>query len=286
MDTLQLRPLLSTLEDYDAYLFDLWGVIVEGTELYLGVVDTVNRISKSKKVFFVSNAPRPRFNSFERLKSWGLELSLESVYTSGEIARQMMLESKDRLRIDKPLIYHLGADRNSEILAELNLEVTEDLVSANILLLSLYRDEGDNLNEFDQLLEIAAKKNILCICANPDTIIPNLGLKRYCSGYFAEKYEQMGGKVIYTGKPHVEIFDQVLNTIPNIPKDRILMIGDTLDTDISGANAVGIHSSLVMTGNARKFHDGIENHDEKLRKIYNVAVNAKIIPTFVTRLAE
>ena len=286
MNNLQFKPLLSTLDDYDAYLFDLWGVIVEGAELYSGVVDTINQISKSKKVFFVSNAPRPRFNSYERLKSWGLEVAQESVYTSGEIARQIILSSKERLGIDKPLIYHLGADRNSEILAELNLSTTNDLVSANILLLSLYRDEGDNLEEFDQLFETALEKNIICICANPDTIIPNLGIKRYCSGYFAAKYQQLGGKVIYTGKPGAEIFNQVLSTMPNMPKNRVLMIGDTLDTDILGANGAGIYSSLVMTGNARKFHENIENFDEKLRKISDVTLDAKIVPTFVTALAK
>jgi HAD superfamily hydrolase (TIGR01459 family) len=209
MDKLQFKPLLATLDDYDVYLFDLWGVIVEGTEVYPGVVDVINQISKQRKVFFVSNAPRPKLASFERLKSWGLELTQDAVFTSGELAREMMLASEKRLNISSPVVYHLGADRNSEILEGLDLSVTEYIARANILLLTLYRDEGNDLTEFDDLLRDAAKKHVVCICANPDTIIPNLGKNRYCSGYFAQKFEDFGGRVIYTGKPHIEIFDQV-----------------------------------------------------------------------------
>ena len=92
--------------------------------------------------------------------------------------------------------------------------------------------------------------------------------------------------MIYTGKPHAEIFNQVLNAIPEIPKSRILMIVDTLDTDIIGANNVGIHSALVMTGNAKKFHSIAQDFDEKLSLMHEVATRAEIIPTFVTALAK
>jgi len=286
MNKLEFKPLLSTLDDYDAYLFDLWGVIIEGVEVYANVVNAINQIAERRKVFFVSNAPRPNFASFERLKSWGLQVTAGSVYTSGEVARQMISSSSISLNIDRPLIYHLGADRNDEILSNIDCKLTQDITHANILLLTLYRDEGDDLAEFDALFESAASRNIVCICANPDTIIPNLGKNRYCSGYFGEKLEKLGGRVIYTGKPHAEIFNQVLSTISEIPKHRILMIGDTLDTDIIGANNVGIHSALVMTGNAQKFHAWSQDFDEKLSLLQEAATRAKIIPTFVTALVK
>lgn len=287
MDKLEFKPLLATLDDYDAYLFDLWGVIIEGAEVYAEVIDTINQISASgKRVFFVSNAPRPKLASFERLRSWGLQVTADSVFTSGEIARQMIAASAETLNIDEPVVYHLGADRNFEILSELGVSVTEYIARANVLLLTVYRDEGNDLTEFDALLAEAASKNIICICANPDTIIPNLGKNRYCSGYFGEKFEKLGGKVIYTGKPHAEIFNQVLSVITEIPKSRILMIGDTLDTDIIGANNVGIHSALVMTGNAHKLHSAAQDFDEKLSLLYQAATGAKIVPTFATTLAQ
>ena len=128
MNKLEFKPLLSTLDDYDAYLFDLWGVIVEGMEVYAGVIDTINQISANgKQVFFVSNAPRPNFASFERLKSWGLQVIPGSVYTSGEVARQIISSSSDSLNINRPVIYHLGADRNDEILSNIDCEITEDI---------------------------------------------------------------------------------------------------------------------------------------------------------------
>lgn len=286
MSRLQFKPLIEAIHDYDAFLFDLWGVIVEGVKIYDGVIDTINQISKQKKVFFVSNAPRPRFNVLERLNSWGLAADANNIFTSGEITREILLTSKDSLNIVNPIIYHLGADRNFDIISDLKLNTTSDIDKANILLLTLYRDEGENLSEFDDLFEQISLKNMICICANPDTIIPNLGLKRYCPGFFAEKYEQQGGKVIYTGKPHLIIYDKLLNMLSNIPKNRILMIGDTIETDILGAKNAGIHSALVMTGNAEKFHIGFDNFEQKLTKLYEESAKQNALPTFVTKLSS
>lgn len=282
---LEFRDIFSALDDYDAILFDLWGVIVEGNLLYEGVIDNINKILDLKKVFFISNAPRSRLYSFDILKSWGLHVYPEMVFTSGQIALKMINFSEQILKIKNPIIYHLGSDRNS-ILSETSVQITENILEANILLLTLYRDEGEDLEEFNDILQIAATRNIVNICANPDTIIPKQDISRYCPGYFAKKIEQFGGSVIYTGKPHIEIYNDVLSEIPNIAKNRILMIGDTFETDILGANRVGIHSALVMTGNAKKFHIDYADRKEKLKHLQISASRAGVFPNFVTDLSR
>jgi ribonucleotide monophosphatase NagD (HAD superfamily) len=59
----------------------------------------------------------------------------------------------------------------------------------------------------------------------------------------------MGARVIYMGKPS-KTFYSSLPEATKVPKDTILMIGDTLETDILGAQNFGIDSLLVFTGNA------------------------------------
>lgn len=279
MNKLEFKDIFSVLDDYDVLLIDLWGVIVEGTYIYPNVVDNVNRLLAQKKVFFVSNAPRPNSTSFERIKSWGINVLPNMVMTAGEIARQLIAESGF-----PPVIYHLGSDCNFDILEGLQYPITTDLRQANILLMTLSCDEGENLTEFDELLKLAAQLGTINICANPDTIIPNQGVRRYCPGYFAAKLEQYGAKVIYTGKPYITIFDKIFEQIPTVNKDRILMIGDTFETDILGAFNAGIHSALVMSGNAEKFHNNYESMEEKLEGLAIAAANAGVRPNFVIKL--
>lgn len=285
MTQLTYKHLTDAIDEYDVILFDLWGVIVEGGDTYPGVVDAVNKVIEKKKVIFLSNAPRPDFVVAKNLSNWGLRnVVAENVLTSGDIARSMVEERK--LSIGKtPVVYHLGADRNDDILIEIEHELTDDINKADILLMSLYRDDHEDMNEFDELLQKAAKRReMLILCSNPDTTIPKHGVLRYCAGHFAEIIERFGGQVVYTGKPKSVIYDEVLKRNNKTKHDRILMIGDTFETDILGANRAGIHSALVMTGNANNFHKMHNDIEDKLKALYNRAKEVKVMPTFVTKI--
>ena len=285
MSKLTFQQLDTSLSKYDLLLFDLWGVIVEGDSTYPGVVEAINQIMSKTNVMFLTNAPRPSFQSEKILQSWGIDKAkADKIITSGDIARQMM--QAHNTKIGKPSkIYHLGEDRNKDLLVDFEYEVTEDLGNADILLLSLYRDEHENIKEFDHLLQqAAAQPNLLILCSNPDTTIPKQGMLRYCAGYFASIVEKFGGKVIYTGKPKSVIYDYALQKQPHVPKNRVLMIGDTFETDILGANDAGIHSALVLSGNAAPFHSMHKSLDDKLLALHKRAKEVGVMPSFVTTI--
>lgn len=289
MTKLSVKNIFAVLDDYDALLFDLWGVIVEGSNAktsttYPGVVDNINKILQQKKVFFVTNAPRSTASSLKRMQSWGVNASLEMIITSGEIAREAITGCKREFGIQHPVVYHLGESVEQDILDNLHCSVTNNIDEANILLITIARDEHEDLNEFDQLLQTAVKRGIINICANPDIIAPNHGVIRYCSGYFAAKIEALGGVVRYTGKPYNVIYDKVLKQLPGIAKNRILMIGDTFATDILGANQAGINSALVLTGNAETFHGQHSTIEDKLQQLQIAAEQLKAVPNFIIQL--
>lgn len=287
MTNLNHRHIKTLYDDYDVFLFDLWGVVIEGGVTYPGVVEQINELMQHRQVFFVSNAPRPNYKILKNLRGFGLEIEDPNmIITSGDIARNMVLEAKiSTAKGNDIAIYHLGSDRNDEILDNIAYKKTNSLDEADILLLTLYRDEHEDINEFNELLQHAARCDVISICANPDTTIPKHGSLRYCSGYFAEKIEQSGGNVIYTGKPKQEIYKQVFSYIPNVAKNRILMIGDTFETDIQGAYDSGIHSALVLTGNSQKHHSHEDNLEQKLQLIQKVGQRNNIMPTIVTSIA-
>jgi HAD superfamily hydrolase (TIGR01450 family) len=55
-------------------------------------------------------------------------------------------------------------------------------------------------------------------------------------------------KVHSAGKPHPIVVDGIISTLGE-PADRILFIGDTMDTDIKIAKNAGFKSALVLSGN-------------------------------------
>lgn len=287
MSKLPFKYLSEIQDNYDLFLFDMWGVIIEGDETYEGVVDAINKLAENKKVLFLTNAPRPNNIIANNLIKWGFHnITNDRVFTSGDIARSIIKEKF----LDKniiPKIMHLGEDKNDQILQGINHIKVDNTDEAHILLLTLYRDEHENINEYDKLLQEAAQnKNLLTICANPDTIVPNKGVQRYCAGYFAEIFEKASGEVIYTGKPKREIYDKILQFYPHIPKNKILMIGDTFDTDIAGAKTVGIDAALVLTGNSKTIHGIYPTEETKLEALYKYSVKSGTSPDFVISIVE
>jgi len=254
-----LKP-INIIHQYDLFLVDIWGVICEGIDCYPGVVNSLNWISKQKSLCFVSNSPRLKTGVKARLEGFGIEVNEDMIYSSGEIAALMITDSSRYLNIAIPKIYHLTNDTFQDIYQSTNWHFVDKISDANILLVTAQMKEGEDLTQYDTLLDEAARLGIVCICPNPDTIIPSGDSRTYCPGFIVKNYKS---ELIYTGKPHSAIFDPVLAKYSDIPKQRILMIGDTLDMDILGAQNVGIQSALVPTGNAKLLREKLRlNKDD------------------------
>lgn len=235
---------------YDSFIFDIWGVIYDGVTPYPGTIETINLLLQKadKEVFFLSNTPRPHDITFKNLKGMGINLELEQVMTSGDIARNYLRTLEPNTKF-----YHLGKERNQDILRDINNEIVDNIEDADLLLLTAFLDQGDDLNQYDDLLSSAAKLGLTALCPNPDKEIMHGAHQRYCAGFFAQKFENFSGEVKYIGKPHQEVYHNIFKQLKNKNLDRILMIGDTLETDILGAHNAGINSALTLTGNGKKF---------------------------------
>lgn len=287
MEGLKFKPLQELLPHYDLLLFDMWGVLIEGGETYPKIVETMNGIATEKNILFVTNAPRPNQVIVDNLHRWGFKnIDKKQVFTSGDVARNIIQEKFIDQDIT-PKIFHLGKEQNDQILEDIPHKLTEDLVDADILLLTIYKDEHEDYRQFDSLLaEVSNHPNLLVLCANPDTIVPNKGITRYCPGYFASIIEQHGGTVIYTGKPEKEIYESIFVLHPSVEKHRILMIGDTFETDMLGAKKAGIDSALVLTGNSQKIHGAYPTIEDKLEAIYKYGQKMMVYPSFVTSITD
>jgi HAD superfamily hydrolase (TIGR01459 family) len=250
------------IDHYDLFLVDIWGVFLEELAPYPNVADTLNWIGERKTLCFLSNTPRLRPAVQKRLSEAGVSITENRIYTAGETAAKILSESQKYLSIADPKIYYLSDPKFADSYSDINLNTVDRLEDANILLVTAMIEEGEDLTKYDEMLEYAASLGITCLCSNPDTIIPANGKLRYCPGYIVKNYK---GKLIYSGKPYKDIFEMALDDYPHISKDRILMIGDTIETDILGAKNVGIHSALVHTGNAAKIFNETNGNIEAIR---------------------
>lgn len=248
-------PLLPGLADfseaYDGFILDIWGVMHQGGDAYGEAVDCVRRLrAAGKRVIFLSNAPRRAEKVAAILEDKGIARTLyDGVLSSGEAAR-LAFEASDTAALGKlgKRYFLLAAPDDDDLLHGLDYTPSATVAEADFLLAIGLSDARPNLAAHEPFLGEAASRGLTMLCVNPDREVIRLGARELCAGALAARYEQMGGTVIYVGKPHPFIYRLSLDMLGIAQQARVLAVGDGLETDISGARAAGIDALLVTGG--------------------------------------
>ena len=61
----------------------------------------------------------------------------------------------------------------------------------------------------------ARERKLTLICANPDIVVERGDRLIYCAGAIAELYRELGGEVIFYGKPHRPIYERAMALAAN-----------------------------------------------------------------------
>jgi HAD superfamily hydrolase (TIGR01459 family) len=123
--------------------------------------------------------------------------------------------------------------------------------AAYALCTGLEHDHVETPADYDARLAALAARGLPFICANPDLVIHRGADLVYCAGALAQRYEALGGQVIYAGKPYAPIYAAALEACAAAlgrPPARALAIGDGFRTDIAGAAGQGIETLFVAAG--------------------------------------
>ena len=221
---------------------------------------TIEELYNNKKNYiFLSNAPRP-VNDVRKFLVEKMQINqkfLSNILTSGEAA----INSIKKFNYGK-FFFHLGPERDSKIFEGLENHKTALEKCDYILCTGLYDSEMDKLNFYEKLLKNSTDKKM--ICTNPDLIVDRGNTQEYCAGSIAKLFEKIGGEVVYFGKPYKEIYNSILKE-----KDKALIIGDNLRTDIKGANLIKQDSLFIMGGIHKNEIKNLDNLSNILKK-YNV----------------
>jgi HAD superfamily hydrolase (TIGR01459 family) len=234
----KLNHLAEIYNSYDTFIIDLWGVMHNGVSLNLKAIEAVeNLIKNKKKVVFLTNAPRPCSVVKQYLLNLGMRKDLlKNIMSSGEASMKALKKEKFG-----KLFFHLGPNKDNEIYINIKKNKSTLDQCEFILCTGLLEGKGEDLDYYKNLLKNHVSKKL--ICTNPDLIVHRGEIAEYCAGTIAKLFESIGGESIYFGKPYKEIY-----TMCFTEKEKVIAIGDNLNTDIKGANNMNIDSIFISSG--------------------------------------
>ncbi|HBF98857.1 MAG TPA: TIGR01459 family HAD-type hydrolase [Alphaproteobacteria bacterium] len=257
-------------DPYDVLICDVWGVLHDGTVAYRGAGEALRAWrAAGKRVILLSNAPRPGASVAEQLLRYGYQAGPEGHYdqilTSGDATRAAIAGGSYGQKL-----LHLGPERDAPLIEGLPVSLGSLDDCEFVLCSGLYDDERETVTDYEDRLQAMARRGLTMLCANPDITVMRGSKTIYCAGALAARYRELGGEVVYFGKPHPPVYAQcraLARTLMSAPGDkqtptpRLLVIGDGLHTDITGAQRAAIDSVLVLGGihaDALGFADGVD----------------------------
>jgi len=246
------------LEKYEVILFDSYGVLRNYNGIIEGVHETVQKILERNipyRVLTNDASSGPNLLS-QKFKTRGLNIKEEYIITSGMMAKSF-LSSKS---INGKVLY-LGTSNSSEYIIEakkqaISISEYQEYNFDEIGCVVFLDDEGFNWStDINKVVNLLRKKTIPVIVANSDRIYPvSKNEVSIATGAIAQLVESiLIRQFIHFGKPDIQMFsyayDDLINEIGEFDKSSMLMVGDTLHTDILGGTKFGLDTLLVLSGN-------------------------------------
>ncbi|MBL8884309.1 MAG: TIGR01459 family HAD-type hydrolase [Hyphomicrobium sp.] len=245
---LEIKSIAQLPKTYAVWFVDIWGVLHNGVRPYMGAVDACQTFrAQGGRVVLVSNSPRPREGVALQLDAVGVPRdAYDAILTSGDVSRALIAAH------DGDTVFHLGPERDLPVYRGLNVTLGDPGEARAVVCTGLFDDEVETPDDYRDCLAACHACGLEMICVNPDIKVERGGRIIYCAGALAQAYQEIGGKVLYAGKPHKPIYDAAMRIASEVcggPLDaeKVLAIGDGVKTDIAGAIAAGIDAVYVAS---------------------------------------
>src|ERR1051325_2939488 len=246
----------------DVVLSDIWGVVHNGLESFPEAGEALHPFRKQGgTVILITNAPRPADSVQRQLRKLGVaDETYDAIVSSGDLTRLYVAAHPGR-----KMFWH-GPERDNSIYRGLDA-TTAPLEEADyIVCTGLYDDETETAEDYRGMMLKARERKLTLVCANPDIVVERGDRLIYCAGAIAELYRELGGEVIFYGKPHRPIYQRAVALAAEqrgapTPLARVLAIGDSVRTDLAGAHGFGINCLFVTRGIHAGDFEGIDQLD-------------------------
>src|SRR6202051_1782230 len=252
----RLRDLVGGVE---VVLSDIWGVVHNGLSAFPEACEALHTFRKQGgTVILITNAPRPADSVQRQLRKLSVADDIyDAIVSSGDLTRHFVADHPGRK------MFWIGPERDSSIPRGL-APVLAPLAEADyIVCTGLFDDETESAEDYRAMMLKARERKLTLVCANSDIVVERGDRLIYCAGAIAELYRELGGEVIFYGKPHRPIYERAIELAAEfqshaIELDRVLAIGDSVRTDLAGAHGFGIDCLFVTRGIHAEEFEGID----------------------------
>ena len=225
------------VERFDAFLFDLDGVVYLGDELLPGSCEALVRLRETgKEVRFLANDPRPTREQLRRhLMGMGVEVSCEELVTSGwATANYLAQESLSSA-------YVIGSRGLASEIGAVGVEVIDRGPCEAVVVGSDEHVSYTHLRQASRHVFAGAR----FVATNADASFPSPKGPLPGTGAIVEALRVTTSvEPMIVGKPSAAMFDIALRDL-HAGRDRTAMVGDSLESDIAGAHRAGIAGVLI-----------------------------------------
>ena len=235
-------------ERFDAFLFDLDGVVYLGDELLPGSEEALARLREAgKEVRFLTNDPRPtRAQVRRRLAGMGVGVDAEEVITSGWATANYLLQN------GVESAYVIGSRGLASEIGVVGVEVVDRGPCEAVVVGSDEHVSYSHIRQASRYILEGAR----FVATNADGSFPSPKGPLPGTGAIVEAVRvTTDEKPIVVGKPFPPMYDMALKDL-STARERTVMIGDTLDSDIAGAKRAGISGVLVSREYTQDTADG------------------------------
>jgi HAD superfamily hydrolase (TIGR01459 family) len=199
----RLRDLVDGVE---VILSDIWGVVHNGLESFPEACEALHTYrQRGGTVILITNAPRPADSVQRQLRKLGVaDETYDAIVSSGDLTRNFVADHPGKK------MFWLGPERDNSIHRGLD-PVMAPLEQADyIVCTGLFDDETESAEDYRAMMLQARERKLPLICANPDIVVERGDRLIYCAGAIAELYRELGGEVIFYGKPHRPIYERAM----------------------------------------------------------------------------
>jgi HAD superfamily hydrolase (TIGR01459 family) len=235
---------------YDVLFCDVWGVVHNGIVAFAPAYDALARFrAGGGTAILITNAPRPGAGVVRILDRLGVpHEAYDAITTSGDVTRAIVEARRGES------VFHLGPQRDLPIFEGLDVAFAPPETADYVVCSGLFDDTMETPESYRDTLALMRARSLFMVCANPDIVVERGDTLVYCAGALADAYAALGGEVLYCGKPHAPIYQAALATAcglrggVEVPRKRVLAIGDSVRTDLKGAVGFGLDSVFIVSG--------------------------------------
>jgi len=255
----RMRSFKNIVTNYKAVFFDAFGVLKNHQGLIPGIIKTFEFLDQKGIKYYILTNDSSR--SPEALAKWYQDRGVWQVTSDKILSSGMLAMEYFKVKVpDGNAVAYLGTENSAHYIETAGLKTiaVKDIDFNNLDNIESFAfldDEGFNWsNDINKTINLLRKKNMTVVVANTDINYPvSQNDISVAVGSLADMVEKIVGKMfIRFGKPDAQMFllafERALQDI-DVKRNEILMVGDTLYTDIIGGNKFGLDTVLVLSGN-------------------------------------